>query len=143
MGNGWGTSVPAEVIDSNLPDAPMAGASTVPSTQTAGFDNTQIEVSGDKFGQMLAAQATATVQARYVMAMRNPRDMQVFRSSLLKECSRTGFAQSAWYRKPVGAGVEGFSIRFAEAVMRHMRNVLVESSTVHESAELRITRSRS
>ena len=63
----------------------------------------------------LAAQAKAAVEARYIMAMQRPRDWDQVRLSLLKECDRTNFAEVAIYRKPVGQGIEGPSIRFAEA----------------------------
>src|SRR5581483_11459353 len=38
--------------------------------------------------QVLAEQAKAAVQARYIMAMKNPRDWDVVRQRLLKECER-------------------------------------------------------
>src|SRR5258708_6569465 len=72
---------------------------------------------------VLAAQAKAQIEARYVMAERHPRDLDVVRQRMLKECRRPVFAGVARYRKPIGKGVEGPSIRFAEAAIRLMGNI--------------------
>jgi hypothetical protein len=89
----------------------------------------------------VAAQAKASVEARYVMAMQNPRDIDEFREKLLKECKRPFFAEVARYRKPIGGGsVEGPSIRFVETALRCFRNVLRETPTIYEDDEKRIVR---
>lgn len=82
----------------------------------------------------VAAQAKAMVEARYVMAIRRPRNWDQVRQDLLKECKRPSFAhnKSAFYRKPIGDGVEGLGIRFVEVALRCMTNVLVETSMVYE-----------
>lgn len=74
------------------------------------------------------------------MAERHPRDLDVVREKLLRECRRPGFAQVARYLKPIGKGVEGLSIRFAEAAIRFMGNVSVEQMTVFDDTEKRIVR---
>lgn len=81
-----------------------------------------------------AAHARAVVESRFVMAMRNPRNMDVVRQDLLKECKRPSFANnpSAFYKKPIGQGVEGLGIRFVEVALRCMKNVLVETKMVFE-----------
>lgn len=89
----------------------------------------------------VAAQAQAAVQARYVMALQRPRDLDEVRVRVLKECRRPGFAEAALYRKPVGkTPVIGPSIRFAEAVLRCMTNVLVEVQTTYDDEEKRVIR---
>ena len=82
----------------------------------------------------VAAQAKAMVESRYIMAMRNPRIWDQVRQDLLAECKRPAFAnnKSAYYRKPIGQGVEGLGIRFVELALRSMRNVLIETSMVFE-----------
>jgi hypothetical protein len=95
-------------------------------------------VSGETASTARAAQARAIVEARYVMAMQRPRDLDVVRESLLKECKRPSFAKVARYLKPVGKGVSGPSIRFAEAAVRAMTNVAVEVSTSWDDEEKRI-----
>lgn len=81
-----------------------------------------------------AAAAKATVEARYVMALRHPRNWDQVRADMLKECRRPSFAKnkSTWYRKPVGSGVEGFGIRFAEMAARCLKNLMVESVLLFE-----------
>lgn len=82
----------------------------------------------------VAAQAKAMVESRYIMALRNPRNWDQVRQNLLKECRRPAFAnnKSAYYRKPIGDGVEGLGIRFVEVGLRCMTNVLIESSMIFE-----------
>jgi len=85
-----------------------------------------------------AAHATALVQARYTIANKFPRDIDVVREKLLKECRRPGFAKVARYRKPIGDGVFGPSIRFAEAAIRCMGNIDVRVTTLFDDPEKRI-----
>lgn len=89
-----------------------------------------------------AAQAKAMVESRYVMAMRNPRNLDQVRQDLVAECKRPAFAhnKSAYYIKPIGEGVEGLGIRFVEVALRCMRNILAESMMVYEDADKEIHR---
>lgn len=82
----------------------------------------------------VAAQAKAMVEARYVMALQRPRNWDQVRQDLMRECKRPSFAnnKSAYYRKPIGQGVEGLGIRFVEVALRCMRNVLVETTMIFE-----------
>jgi hypothetical protein len=82
----------------------------------------------------IAAKAKAMVEARYVMAMRQPRNWDQVRQDLMGECKRPSFAhnKSAYYRKPIGKGVEGLGIRFVEVALRCMKNVLVETTMTFE-----------
>lgn len=86
----------------------------------------------------MAAQAQALIQARYMVAISRPRDLDVVRQKLLKECQRPGFADAAIYHKPIGDGVEGPSIRFAEAALRCMTNIVVETTTLYDDDQKRI-----
>lgn len=95
---------------------------------------------GETAASAVAAQAKALVEARYIMAMRNPRDIDVVRERMLKECRRPSFAKVARYHKPVGAGIKGPSIRFAEMAVRCMTNITVETMTVFDDREKRIVR---
>lgn len=89
-----------------------------------------------------AAQAKAMVEARYVIALKRPRVWDQVRQDILKECRRPSFAhnKSAFYRKPIGQGVEGLGIRFTEVALRCMTNVLVETTTVFEDDQKEIVR---
>jgi hypothetical protein len=104
------------------------------------FGARQMAVSGETSAAAVAAQAQAAVQARYVMALQRPRDMDDVRARLIRECGRPGFAEAARYHKPIGEGVEGPSIRFAEATIRLMGNILVESPTIYDDTRKRIIR---
>lgn len=90
----------------------------------------------------VAAQAKAMIESRYIMAMRNPRNMDLVRQELLRECRRPAFAnnKSALYNKPIGRGVEGLGIRFVEVALRCMRNVLSESTMLYADDEREIHR---
>lgn len=100
------------------------------------------ERAGETASTAVAAQAKAMIESRYVMAMRNPRNMDQVRQDLLKECRRPSFAnnKSALYNKPIGKGVEGLGIRFVEVALRCMKNVLAESIMVYSDAEKEIHR---
>lgn len=104
------------------------------------FGADQISRPAETAATAAAAQAQAIVQARYVVAFQRPRDWDEVRVRLLSECRRPGFADVAWYRKPVGEGVEGFSIRFAEAAVRCMGNLLPEAPVIFDDPERRILR---
>lgn len=83
----------------------------------------------------LAAQAKAMVEARYVMAMRNPRNMRTVRDTVLSECARPSFAngKSTLYSRKIGGQmIEGLGIRFVEMAVRAMSNILVETIMVFE-----------
>lgn len=88
-----------------------------------------------------AALAKAEVEARFAVAVHRPRDMDEARVALLADCRRPHFAAVARYSKPVGGKpIEGPSIRFAEAALRHLGNVEVSSPVVYEDDEKRIVR---
>ncbi|WP_228534901.1 hypothetical protein [Noviherbaspirillum malthae] len=78
------------------------------------------------------------------MALQRPRNWDQVRQDILKECRRPSFANnpSAYYRKPVGKGIEGLGIRFTEVSIRHMRNILVEQPTIYEDQIKEIIRVR-
>jgi len=93
---------------------------------------------GETAAAVVAAQAAALIQARYVIAMKRPRDLDIVREKLLKECTRPSFARVARYRKPIGDGIVGPSIRFAEAAIRLMGNIVVDTVTLFDDQEKRI-----
>lgn len=91
-------------------------------------------------GSAAAERARALVEARAILAIRNPRSWDDVRNKLLAECRRPGFAKAARYLKPIGKGVEGPSIRFAEAAIRCMRNLAIETTVVYDDEEKEILR---
>jgi hypothetical protein len=103
--------------------------------KTEGFSESTTQIAAvETASSAIAAQAKAMVESRFVMAMHNPRNWDEVRVLMLKECSRPTFANnpSAYYIKPIGKGVEGLGIRFAEVALRCMRNVLVETTMIYE-----------
>jgi hypothetical protein len=110
--------------------------SNVTSLQIAGQQSHTAETAST----VLAAQARAVIEARYLIALNRPRDLDIVREKLMKECRRPGFAEVAIYKKPIGKGVEGLSIRFAEAAIRYMGNIDISQQTIYDDAEKRIIR---
>lgn len=109
--------------------------------ETEGFGTSAITRANETSSTALAAQAKAQVEARYIIALQRPRDWDTVRVKLLKECDRPGFADCARYSKPVGGQkIEGPSIRFAEAAIRCMGNMLPESPVIWEDEQKRIIR---
>lgn len=92
---------------------------------------------------VLAAQARAQVQARYIVAATpgNQRDWDTVRQRILHDCERPTFAETAIYKKPVGnSTVTGLSIRFAESAKRAMGNLLTERTVIYDDPQKRIVR---
>jgi hypothetical protein len=95
----------------------------------------------DTMAMVLAEQAKAVVQARCVMAMKNPRVWDEVRTGILKECARPGFSEVAIYSKPIGSErITNFSVRFAEAFLRHMKNVMPETVVISDTEDSRLMR---
>lgn len=119
----------------------LATTQPPPGAVTEGFGAIERQSVPETAAQVLAEQAKAAVQARYIMALKNPRDWDVVRQRLLKDCDRPTFAQVARYSKPVGSSaVTGPSIRFVEAALRAMGNVLPENVVLYDDRQKRIVR---
>ena len=108
-------------------------------SQREDFDGLEVQRTAETAATAVAAQATAQIQARYVVAFKRPRDWDDVRVRILKECRRPGFAEVAMFSLPRGGKkIEGLSIRFAEAALRCMTNVHIEQVTVYDDSEKRI-----
>lgn len=107
-------------------------------TTREGFGSREMQTTGETQQTALAAAAQAKVNARFIMAMQRPRNWDDVRVRILKECERPGFAEVARYNKPIGKGVRGPSIRFAEACLRYAQNFDAPVSTVFEDRYKRI-----
>lgn len=97
---------------------------------------------GETASHAMAQQAKALVEARYLVAINRPRNMDKVRQDLLAACRRKSFAcnKSVFYVKPIGNGITGLGIRFVEEAFRHMTNILTETMTVYEDEDERIVR---
>jgi hypothetical protein len=111
--------------------------------QTDGFGETSLAQVPATMSEVLAKRAEAEINACYIMAERHPRDWSQVRKELLESVERPGFAGlerrkvdgAAWYSIPMGKGkpVQGFSIRFAEEVIRAMHHIDANSVVIWES----------
>ena len=100
----------------------------------------------------IIAKERASIEARWVMAMRRPRNIDNVRQLVLRECRRPGFAEAAMYHRPAGNKkdektgqwvtnfIEGLSIRFAEVAMRCMTNIDATSQTIFDGDRDRVVR---
>ena len=118
----------------------MTGTNETGMTVREGFGEVQQSRPAETASTAVAEQAKSRIQARYIVAMQRPRSWDDVRVRLLRECDRPGFADCAIYHKPIGKGVEGPSIRFAEAAIRCMTNVDPESYVVYDDDAKRIMR---
>jgi hypothetical protein len=92
--------------------------------------------------------ATVQIQSRYQIARRFPRDIDVVRQNMLKECERPSFCMPdmkkngssvAIYRVPrAGTNIEGVTIRFAEMAARNFGNVGIDLQQLGEDQTQRI-----
>lgn len=103
-----------------------------------GFAAMEVTAQNETAASTMAAQAKAAVEARWIIAMRQPRDMDQVRTEILRDCDRPSFAETARYLKPIGKGVEGLSIRFVEAAISAMGNIDASATTVYDDNEKRI-----
>jgi hypothetical protein len=108
-----------------------------------GFGSTEMAIQRETSATAMAARARAQIEARYVMALQRPRNIDRVRQNLLHECERPNFAESARYSLPRRVynrdtgeweerPIEGPTIRFAEAALRCMTNVAVEVSVISD-----------
>lgn len=113
----------------------------VPASNNSNFGGALAMSASENNALAMATQQKAIVEARYMMAMARPRDLDVVRQKLLKDAKRSSFARVAMYHKPVGkTGIEGPSIRFVEAALRAMTNILTETMTIAEDDTRRVVR---
>lgn len=116
------------------------------------FDGTELVRVPETASTAIAAAAKAAIEARYILALRRPRDIDLVRTKLMSECVRPGFAEAAIYRKPVGTKkneqtgdyekqfIEGLSVRFAEAALRCMTNIYQSASSIFDDDTKSIVR---
>lgn len=89
----------------------------------------------------IAAREKAAVEARHIVALKRPREIDEVRVRLLKECERPGFAEVSKYEKPVGGEkIVGLSVRFAEAAIRLMTNIAVNVLVTFDDPQRRVVR---
>jgi hypothetical protein len=107
---------------------------------------------------MVQQYATARIQSAYIVAAKNPRNVDVIRQEVLRECSRPSFctpdeskngSSLAIYRVPRGSvkqsdgswvnnNIEGPTIRFAEMLLRSWRYLSIEVNPMGEDDKQRL-----
>lgn len=137
---------------SEMTTVKVPGGSGNGETRRDGFGEKSITRTGETASTALATQARAAVEARFVMALQRPRDIENFRVNILAACKRPLFAEDALYSKPVGRAkneetgeweekfVEGLSIRFAEEALRLLGNAMTETVAIYDDQFKRIIR---
>lgn len=97
-----------------LMEMPQKNNAPAPTDQTASSLMADVEV----------ARAVQEVQAKMLVAKNFPRNEEVCRSRVLRECQRQRLAEQAMYSYPRGGQqVTGPSIRLAEVLMRYYGNM--------------------
>lgn len=113
-----------------LPATVPADRSDAGAVSKTGFGTREVSRASETAAAAQAAKSRALVESRLIVAMQRPRKWLDVRTKLLEECRRPGFAESAWYQ--VKNRGEGLSIRFAEAAIRCMGNVSVDTTTLYD-----------
>lgn len=129
-----------------------------------GFGTRELATTSEMATTAVATQMQAAVQARYVMALQRPRNVDQARLDLLASCKRRRFAEGARYALPKGSCreckggrgrqtcgvcqgtgknmVRGFSVRFAEAALASWANVLAEKIVLSDDPQRRVVRAQ-
>ena len=109
--------------------------------RTEGFGTVTREKSAELAAIAVASAVKAQVEARYIMAMKNPRNEEDARIKIINTCKNPAFADEAIYSKPVGGkDIEGPSIRFAEEMIRCWKNVHGSQTVIVDEPEKMVFR---
>lgn len=121
----------------------MDGTGMVPVEQIAMAERPEMQVEGvvETTATAVAAREKAAVEARFLVAIRRPRNSDEARLRILAACQRPRFAESVQYAKPIGGKrVVGLSIRFAEEAARAWGNLDIQAIVVYDDQKRRIYR---
>ncbi len=106
-----------------------------------GFGTAEHAIQLETAAASVAARAKAQIEARHIMALQRPRNIDEVRTRILKECNRPGFARAARYKIPMGgSNIEGPTIRFAEVAIRYMGNLAVETTCTYDDPQKQVLR---
>lgn len=114
--------------------------------KTEAFSAIETRQNAETSAIAMAAKMRASIEAMCIMAERHPRNLLDVRARMLDECRRPGFCESARYRLPRKKwnqdtrkyetnDITGFTIRFAEAALRYLRNIEAGSEVVYDDDE--------
>jgi hypothetical protein len=111
-------------------------------TNKQGLDGREVTRHAETAITAAAEQAKALVQAKFLVALNRPRNIEDARVRILEACRRPRFADMARYSKPVGGKqeVQGASIRFADEAVKIFGNADVTKSVLYEDDDQRIVK---
>jgi hypothetical protein len=107
-----------------------------------GFEALEVTRQAETSITAAAEHAKAVVQARYIVALKRPRNIEDARVRILTACKRPRFADAARYKKPIWEdGKKKFlrdaSIKFADEAAKLMGNIDVDQPVLYEDEEIR------
>ena len=113
---------------------------------TEGLGTQSIQTTGSTAESVLAAAAKARIESRLIVAMKNRRNWERVKYSLLETCNESWFSREktmengggALYKLPIGRGVQGLSVDFAEECYRQMGNIDIDPQILWDDNEKRI-----
>lgn len=95
----------------------------------------------EQMSMVLASEAKARIEARFIIGQKMPRNEEDSRQRILDRCKDYEFAAEAIYKKPVSnRDIEGLSIRFAEEALVLWKNMDSETVIVSDTEDKRINR---
>ena len=119
-------------------------------TMRQGLGGQEAQFQGDLAAISAAAAAKAEIEARFSMAMMQPRSYKSARDRIMEDAKRPTTAAIALYHKPQGKKknaetgrweqqfIDGLSVRFLESAIRNWGNMHVVSRITHDDAEKQI-----
>jgi hypothetical protein len=131
-----------------LLEEPKPGGSL---TVSHGMTASEVTVTGDLAVAAAAAKAAKEIELAFAIAFKSPpRNIDVFRETMIRHCRRKTFAETALYCRPAGrerdpatgqwrdAFAINFSIRFMEAAIQAWQHVHTTASITFENSEKRL-----
>jgi hypothetical protein len=133
--------MPEQTNGNKNQDVQTTAPATVDTAQEQGFGKSLTHQRAEMAAVQVAKEAESQVNARFIMAMKKPRNEDKALARILNSCRNLHFADSAIYKKPVGnTTIEGASIRLAEEIARNWGNLYINSSIIYEDEARRIIR---
>lgn len=85
-----------------------------------------------------AEHSKALIQAKFIVAMKQKRNIADIRVRIIEACKRPRFAEKVRYAKPIGkTKIRGPSVKFADETARIMGNLDISKTTIYEDHNIR------
>jgi len=103
-----------------------------------GINGKEVARTAETSAGALAERAKALVQAKFMVAISRPRNLNDCRMRILDYCKNPVFAEMAMYEKPVGTTrAKGMSIRYADEAVKLLGNISVTELVIYDDADMR------